>query len=152
MAICNSEPPFMPSGQPRCLLPHNTLHWSLTVYFHNKISFEEPSGKGKKKNHNKYAQAGCLSNKSIFSVPCNTWKKCYIYTKSLFTSLYASQKDPREHLQRLQRITARHIRWCTVPKRCFRGGWRCRVFPCVYQTPQNICWSSRMLILVFQSG
>ena len=69
MAVSSSEPSFMSPVQPSCLLRHNTLHWSLTVYFHIKIVFEEPSGKGKK-----YAQVGCLSNKNIFSVPCNTQK------------------------------------------------------------------------------
>lgn len=78
-------------------------------------------------------------------------KRC-ISAKSWFTGLYASQKDPREYLQRLQKIIARHMTWCSTPKRCFQGGWRHRVFACVHQTPQNIYWSSRTLTLVFQIG
>lgn len=47
MAVSSSEPSFMPPIQPSCLLRRNTLHWSLTVYFHNKIIFECQLGKEK---------------------------------------------------------------------------------------------------------
>lgn len=119
----------------------NTLLWSLGIFL-TKLFFKNHLGK------QKHAQNGHPSSKNIFSVPCNTSKNVVFRGNHCLLV----HTHPRSHLQRLQRIMTRHTRKHTVPKRWFWRNQRCIVFLWVGQTPQNICWSSRTLILVLQSG
>lgn len=64
----------MPPAQPSCLLQPNSLHSCL--WFHNKMIFEEPSGKGKNPQQICiHRTLNSFSPTQISSVLYNTWKE-----------------------------------------------------------------------------
>lgn len=130
----------MPPAQPSCLLHPDTLHSWLTYVFVIRTFLENHLGKEKKTITIWHTLN--ISSARISSAPYKAWKEG-VFTQNQFTSLYAPQKGSQKTPTKASKDHSKTHPVVYCVEGMLSRGWRCRAFPFVYQTPQNICWSSR---------